>query len=96
MDSGGLYLILLACQLVRGLILLGQGPCGFSGGQPYLVRLVPVSFLFIAVRNNNSTHSVNIFVQVSFARVQESPISSNLSLHLGLPDLIIASMLGVQ
>ena len=26
-DFGGLCLILLACQLVRGLILLGQGPC---------------------------------------------------------------------
>ena len=40
-DLGGLYLILLAYRLVRGLILLGHGPCKW----PCLVRLVPVSLL---------------------------------------------------
>ena len=38
-DLDGLYLILLAYQLVRGLILLGQGPCRC----PCLIRLVLVS-----------------------------------------------------
>lgn len=42
-DLGGLNLILLACRLVRGFILLDQGPCGFHSGPPYLIRLVPVS-----------------------------------------------------
>ena len=39
-DLGGRYLILLDCQLVGGLILLGQGTCGW----PYLLWLGPVSF----------------------------------------------------
>ena len=39
MDLDGLYPILLACRLVRGLILLGHGPCRW----PCLIRLVPVS-----------------------------------------------------
>ena len=39
-ELGGLYLILLACGLVRGLTLLGRGPCRW----PCLIRLVPVSF----------------------------------------------------
>ena len=37
-DLDRLYLILLACRLVRGLILLGQEPCRW----PCLIRLVPV------------------------------------------------------